>query len=203
MCLLDDVVFGVPAPSEAPLEEAASPSFFGRAGSWNHNTSDHEMAAALLVLWRLFLSVGDKWGADGKPMTPAIDSAGWPLIERPTMSLKWPSPWRLWICVKIRRHQGELSKGHRLDRSYSSKWSNLKFRSCTNRFCPRRLHHHHPRRSRGHRCQQSRRRATERSDPQSQVATAPRNNLSLWSPWGVEAAQTPPAAIYGQGFNKG
>ena len=60
MCLLDDVVFGVQTPHDEPPEEAAARSLFGGAGSENHDIPDHEMAAALLVLQRLFLSVGGK-----------------------------------------------------------------------------------------------------------------------------------------------
>ena len=46
MCLLDDVVLGVQAPLEEPLEEAAARFFFGG----NHAPPDHEIAAVLLVL---------------------------------------------------------------------------------------------------------------------------------------------------------
>ena len=55
MCLLDDVVCGVQAPHEEPLEEVAARFFFGGACSSNHDAPDHEMTAALLVLRWLFL----------------------------------------------------------------------------------------------------------------------------------------------------
>ena len=58
-------------------------------------------------------------------MTPAIDSDGRPLIRRPTTSSKLLSPWRQQICINIRRRQEELSKGHCLDRSNRSNWSNF------------------------------------------------------------------------------
>ena len=48
-------------------------------------------------------------------MTSAIDSDERPLFKRPKTSSKWLSLWRLRICVKIRRRQGELSKGHCVD----------------------------------------------------------------------------------------
>ena len=60
ICLLDDAVLGVQAPRKEPLEEPAARSFFGGAGPWHYDAPDHEMAAALLVLWRLFLSIGGK-----------------------------------------------------------------------------------------------------------------------------------------------
>ena len=60
MCLLDNVVLWVQALREELLKEVAPPSFFGDAGSSNHDAPDNKMAAALLVLRRLFLLVGDK-----------------------------------------------------------------------------------------------------------------------------------------------
>ena len=115
-----------PSPARGTTRKRLQHSPFSVGpGSWNHKIPDHEMAAALLLLRRLFLSIGGKWGVDGKPMTSVIDSDGRPLIERPTTSSKWPPPWSVWICVEIWTRQGELSKSHRLDRSYSSKWSKL------------------------------------------------------------------------------
>ena len=92
---------------EEPLQEAAARSFFCGAGSWNHDAFDHEMATALIVLQRLFLLTGDKWGLDQKPVTSSINSAdGWPLIGQPITSLKWPPRWRHQICVEIRSCEG-------------------------------------------------------------------------------------------------
>ena len=60
MYLFIDVVVGVQASHEELLQKTAAHSFFGGSYSCNHNTPHYEMAAALLVLRRLFLSVGGK-----------------------------------------------------------------------------------------------------------------------------------------------
>ena len=76
------------------------------------------VAAAIFI-------IGGKWCVEWKPMTPSIDSDGRPLIGPPTTFSKWPPFWRLRTCVEIRMRQGELSRGHLLDRFYVSKWPNL------------------------------------------------------------------------------
>ena len=111
ICLLDCVDLGVQAPHWEPLQEAAARSFFGSAGLWNHAPPTMGIAAALFVLRRLFLSVGDKWG----PMTPAKDLCGRSLIVRPITPSIWSPPWRLQIFVEIRRCQQDGSKSYRID----------------------------------------------------------------------------------------
>ena len=112
------------SPARGTATWGCSTLFCGSC-SWNHEPPIMGIAAALLILRRLFLSVGAEWGVDGKSTTPSVNTHGRSLIERPTTLSKWPPPWRLWICVQIWRRQGELSKDHCLDRSCSSKWPNL------------------------------------------------------------------------------
>ena len=56
-CLLDDVTPGVQVPYWEPLQEVAARFFFGGAGLRNHEPRTMEIAAALFVLRRVFLSV--------------------------------------------------------------------------------------------------------------------------------------------------
>ena len=75
-----------PSPARGTTRKRLQHSPFSVGpGSWNHKIPDHEMAAALLLLRRLFLSIGGKWGVGWMPMTPSLYSDAW----RQRELLKW------------------------------------------------------------------------------------------------------------------
>ena len=72
------------SPTRETTTWGCSALLFGSSRSWNHEPLTIRTAAALLVLRRLFLSVGDRRGVDGKSTTLSVDPHGRPLIGRPT-----------------------------------------------------------------------------------------------------------------------